>query len=191
MRNRLDWRGVIRGRYSARLARGRYYPSRYGDRLRNVNRTVESGSRCYATGRHLKNPTTEQWARSFGISTAPTAPPVTDYDEACPFGAREVATRAIVLQGVVAVACEVDSEPIIEWFKEQRVWNAVSPKEQAFLLDPKPAGSDNLWCQYFQTRREHPESLPSDLNLEVLYQREYAFEWLQGIEAWDDVQCDA
>jgi hypothetical protein len=211
----------------------------------------------------LKNPTTEQWAKSLGISTAPTPPPVAGYDEPCPFGAQEIATRAIVLQGVVAAASEVDPEPIIAWFKEQRVWEAISPKEQAFLLDPKAARSDdvlrfrwrqeaewtllwvigkvdhlglpvrqcdtrrmvdeiipglgsnigpflasatlrrpgellaetdrnyNLWCSYFQTRREHPESLPSDLNVDVLYQREYAFEWLQGIEAWDDVQCDA
>ena len=49
----------------------------------------------------------------------------------------------------------------------------------------------NLWCRYFQTRRDPPETLPSDLNFDVLYQREYAFEWLQGIEKWDDVQCDS
>jgi hypothetical protein len=211
----------------------------------------------------LNRPTTEQWAKSFGISIAPTPPAVADYDEPCPFGAREIAMRAIALQGVVAVACKVDPQPVIEWFKEQGVWNAVSPKEQAFLLDPKAAGSVdvmrfrwrqeaewallwvvgkvdqlglpvrecdtrrlvdgiipalgsdiepflasatprtpgdllaesdrhyNLWCRYFQTRREHPESLPSDLHYDVLYQREYVFEWLMGIEAWDDVQCDA
>jgi hypothetical protein len=207
--------------------------------------------------------TAEQWARSFGISTAPTPPAVADYEEACPFTAREVATRAVVLQGVVAAACEVDPQPIVEWYTEQGIWDAVSPKERAFLLDPAaaspdetlrfrwrqeaewallwvvgkvehlalptrecdtrrlvdeiipPLGSDiepflaaatlrapgellaeddrhyNLWCQYFQTRRERPEALPSDLNVEVLYQRQYAFEWLHGIEAWDDVQCDA
>jgi hypothetical protein len=211
----------------------------------------------------LKNPTTEQWAKSLGISTAPTLPPIANYHEACPFGPREVATRAIVLQGVVAVACEVDAEPVVEWFKEQGIWNAVSPREEAFLLDPKAAGRDavqrlrwqqeaewtllwvirkvdhlglpvrqcdtgrlvdeiipalgsdvepfvasamlrepgellaetdrhyDLWCHYIQARRKDPESVPVDLNVAVLYQREYAFEWLLGIEAWDDVQCDA
>ena len=212
---------------------------------------------------HLKNPTTEQWAKSFAISTAPTPTPAAGYAEACPVGAREVAERAIVLQGVVAVACGVAANPVVEWLKRQAIWEAVSEKERAFLLDPKSAlpddvlrfrwqqeaewtllwvirkvedlglpvrecdtrrlvdeiipelGSDiepflasatlrhpgellaesdrhyDLWCRYIQWRREHPESLPSDLNVQVLYQREYAFEWLQGIEAWDDVQCDS
>jgi hypothetical protein len=193
----------------------------------------------------------------------PTPPAIADYDEPCPLSAREVATRAIALQGVIAVACEVDPAAIIDWFKEQGVWDAVSPNERAFVLDPKTARSDDvlrlrwrqeaewtllwvvgkvdhlglpirqcdtrrlvdeiipelgsdiepflasatlrspgellsetdrhydLWCRYIQTRRERPESLPSDLNVEVLYQREYAFEWLHGIEPWDDVQCDA
>ncbi len=214
-------------------------------------------------GSLLASPTTEQWARSFDISTAPTPPAVADYDEPCPFTAREVATRAVVLQGVVAAACEVDPQPIVEWFTDQGAINAISAKERAFLLDPSAASSDetlrfrwrqeaewallwvvgkidhlglptrqcdtrrlvdeiipplgsdvepflssatlrppgellaeedrhyNLWCRYFQTRREQPEALPADLDLNVLCQRQYAFEWLNGIEAWDDVQCDA
>jgi hypothetical protein len=208
-------------------------------------------------------PTTVQWARSLKISTALTPPGVAGCDKPCPFTAREVATRAVVLQGVVAAANQVAPEPIIEWYTDQSVWEAVSPKERAFLLDPAavgrnkmmklrwrqeaewallwvvgkvdhlglptrecdtrrlvdeiiPAlGSDiepflasatlrqpgellaeddrhyDLWCRYFQTRRERPHLLPSDLNLEVLYQRQYVFEWLHGIEAWDDVRCDA
>jgi hypothetical protein len=208
-------------------------------------------------------PTTAEWARALGISTAPTPPTVEGYDEPCPFTARQIATRAVILQGVVAVACGVDPEPVIEWFQEQGVRNAVSPRERALLLDPSsvsrdeiygfrwqqeaewallwvvgkveslglptrpcdsrrlvdeiiPAlGSDiepflasaklrppgvllaeddryyDLWCRYIQTRREGSYLLPHDLEVDVLYQREYAFEWLHGIEAWDDVQCDA
>lgn len=207
--------------------------------------------------------TTEQWAQSWGISTAPVLPAVEGYDEARPITAREIATRALVLHGVVAAACKVDPARIVQWYAEQGVWGAVSPKEQAFLNAPAalarevmlrmcwrqeaewallwaigkvdhlglptrqcdtrrlvdeivPAlGADiepflstatlrtpgellaeddrhyDLWCRYFQTRREQPHLLPSDLNVEVLYQRQYAFEWLHGIEAWDDVQCDA
>ncbi|HZY86280.1 MAG TPA: DUF4272 domain-containing protein [Gemmataceae bacterium] len=210
-----------------------------------------------------RNPTTEEWARSHGISTAPTPPAVKGYDEPCPFTARQIATRAVILQGVVAVASEVDPEPVVEWYQEEGVWDQVSPAEQRFLLDPDsvdrnawndlrwrqeaewallwvvgkvdalglptrqcdtrrlvneiiPAlGSDvepflasaelrppgvllaeddrhyNLWCRYFQTRRAATHLLPSDLEFSVLYQREYAFEWLHGIEAWDDVECDA
>ena len=209
-----------------------------------------------------RQPTTEEWARSFAISTDLTPSAVEGYEEPCPFTARQIATRAVILQGVVAVASEVDPEPVVEWYQEQGVWEAVSPNERALLLDPSvsrdaihrfrwrqeaewallwvvgkveglglptcecdtrhlvdkiiPAlGSDiepflasaelrppglllaeddrhyNLWCRYFQTRRGGTHLLPSDLMLDVLYQREYAFEWLHGIEAWDDVECDA
>jgi hypothetical protein len=209
------------------------------------------------------SPTTEQWARSFGISAAPTPPAIADYHDPCSFTARDVATRAVVLQGVVAAACQVDPEPIIEWYVDQGIWDAASPRERAFLLNPAAASPDeqsrlrwrqeaewallwvvgkvdhlglptrqcdtrrlvdqiipalgseieafltsatlrppgellaeddrhyDLWCRYFQTRRERPQMLPSDLDLGVLHQRRYAFEWLQGIEPWDDVQCDA
>lgn len=208
-------------------------------------------------------PTTEQWARSFDISTAPTPPAVANYDEGCPFSAREVAERALVLHGVAAAAYGVDPQPIVDWYNDQGLWHAVSPKEREFLIDPVVVGQDErlrlrwrqeaewallwvigkieqlglptrqcdtrrlvdeivpalgsdieaflssaalrppgqllaeddrhyeLWCRYFQTRREQPHLLPYDLDVNVLHQRQYAFEWLHGIEAWDDVQCDA
>jgi hypothetical protein len=207
--------------------------------------------------------TTEEWAKSLGISTAPTPFAIERYDEPCPLAARQIATRAVILQGVVAVASQVDPEPIIEWYQEQGVWKQASPQEQSFLLAPDSLGQDDLndlrwrqeaewallwvvgkvkalglpnrqcetrllieeiipalgsdvesflasaelrppgvllaeedrhydlWCQYFQTRREGSHLLPRDLVFNVLYQRQYAFEWLHGIEAWDEVQCDA
>jgi hypothetical protein len=49
----------------------------------------------------------------------------------------------------------------------------------------------DLWCRYFQDRRRSEHLLPTDLLVDVLYQRQYAFEWLHGIHAWDDVTCDA
>ena len=49
----------------------------------------------------------------------------------------------------------------------------------------------DLWCLYHQSRREGAYRVPRDLEVVVLYQRQYAFEWLHGIEAWDDVRCDA
>jgi Domain of unknown function (DUF4272) len=49
----------------------------------------------------------------------------------------------------------------------------------------------NLWCMYIQTRKKGSRYRPKDLNVGVLYQREYVFEWLQGHEEWDSVQCDA
>ncbi len=207
--------------------------------------------------------TTAEWARSFGISTDPTPPTIEGYDERCPFTARQIATRAVILQGVVAVASEVDPAPVVEWYQDHGVWDLVSPNERKLLLDPSsvcrdeiqkfrwrqeaewallwvvgkvkalglptrecdtrqlvneiiPAlGSDlepflasatlrepgvllaeddrhyDLWCQYNQTHRKGNHLLPGDLNVSVLYQREYAFEWLHGIEVWDAVQCDS
>jgi Domain of unknown function (DUF4272) len=211
----------------------------------------------------MDRPTTEAWARSLNISTAPTPPAVEDYDEPCHFSAREIATRVLIIHGVVAVASGVDPEPIAHWYREQGVWDQVSPQEQGFLTDPESRGPDarnslgwqqeaewallwvvgkvewlglpnrrcdtrrivdeiipplgseiepflasaklqspglllaeddrhyDLWCRYFQTHREEPHRLPCDLDTSVLYQRRYAFEWLDGIEAWDDVRCDS
>ena len=210
-----------------------------------------------------KRPTTIEWASARGISTALTLPPIAGYDDRCPFTARQIAIRTVILQGVVAVASEVDPEPVIEWFHEQEVWDLVSPEEQSFLLNraafPQkkwqrlrwrqesewtllwvvgkidalglpthqcdtrrlvdeiiPAlgteiepflmsaqlrppgvllGEDDrhydLYCSYFQTRRRGIHLLPSDLDIDVLHQRQYAFEWLHVIEAWDNVQRDA
>ena len=48
----------------------------------------------------------------------------------------------------------------------------------------------DLWCGLFAARR-HRQPLPGDPNEAVLYERRYAFEWLDGIEEWDEVTCDA
>jgi hypothetical protein len=47
----------------------------------------------------------------------------------------------------------------------------------------------NLWCYAQKARRKR--NLPADLNWQVLYERRYAFEWLDGMPDWDDVTCDA
>jgi hypothetical protein len=36
------------------------------------------------------------------------------------------------------VASEVDPEPIIEWFRDQRIWRSVDPDEKAFLQNAAP-----------------------------------------------------
>ncbi len=151
----------------------------------------------------------------------------------------------------------------MDWYHEQGIWDQVSPREQAFLLDPNslspedwnrlrwrqeaewtllwivgkvdelglptrqcdtrrlcdeliPAlGSDiepflassklrppgvllaevdrhyDLWCQYCRICRTQSHLVPIDLQPSVLFQREYAFEWLSFGGPWDDVQCDA
>jgi hypothetical protein len=203
---------------------------------------------------------TETWAKSLGVSVEGTPPTVEDYSKRCPRSSRQIAVRALILQGVVAVASEVDPEPIIEWFHERRLWRSVTPEEKAFLNNPShtkeqrnklgwhqeaewtllwvigkveslglptrecdtrrlvdeiipPLGSEiadflatamirepgvllaeddrtyNLWCCAQKARRKR--ELPTDLNWSVLYERRYAFEWLDGLQDWDDVTCDA
>jgi hypothetical protein len=81
---------------------------------------------------------TESWAKSLGLSVEATPPTVGDYSEQCPRSSQQIAVRALILQGVVAVASEVDPAPIIEWFHEQRIWRSVTPEEKAFLDNPSP-----------------------------------------------------
>jgi hypothetical protein len=204
---------------------------------------------------------TETWAKSLGISVEATPPTVEQYSNRCPRSARQIAVRAVILQGVVAGASDVDPKPIIEWFHHQRIWRSVTPEERAFLQTPSPTkeernkfgwhqeaewtllwvvgkveslglpirccdtrrlcqeimpslGSDiagflasaelrppgvllaeddrtyNLWC-YVNGARRKGERLPHDLNWSVLYERRYAFEWLDGMQDWDEVTCDS
>lgn len=198
---------------------------------------------------------TVEWAATLDITV----------EDACDYllgrNAREIAIRAVILHGVIAVAYQVDSEPVIEWFHQQEIWDAVTPKEKDFLLlqtrateecnryrahqeaewtllwvigkieklglpthycDTRrlvdeiipPLGSNiepfigsarlqypkvlfaednrtyNMWRYYWQDRREN-KLLPYDLNITVLYERRYAFEWLDNIDEWDDVICDS
>src|SRR5919197_5649621 len=81
---------------------------------------------------------TATWAKSLGISVEATPPAVKGYSKRCPRSARQIAVRALILQGVVAVASDVDPEPIIEWFRDQRIWRSVIPEERAFLTTPSP-----------------------------------------------------
>jgi hypothetical protein len=205
--------------------------------------------------------TTEEWACRHGISVEDTPPTVENYTEPCARSSREIAARVLILQGVVAVACQVDSQPVVAWLSEQGLWHQVSPREEAFLLRPDvsdelrnrfawhkeaewallwaiskvealglptqgcdtrrlvdeiipPLGSDiegfvasarlrpsgvllaeddrtyDLWCHANLATRKG-EALPLDLKWWVPYERRYAFEWLDGIQDWDDVTCDS
>ena len=205
--------------------------------------------------------TTKVWAESLRISSEADLSPIADYSQPYARTAREVAVRAVILQGVTAVACEVDALPIIEWFQEQEIWSDVTSQERTFILGSAhteseqhrfrwkqeaqwtllwmicrveslglptrccdtrrlvdeiiPALGDdlqsfitqsemrspgallaeddrtyNLWCYAIAAQRRG-ERLPSDLNLGVLRERRYAFEWMDGNQDWDEVTCDS
>jgi hypothetical protein len=48
----------------------------------------------------------------------------------------------------------------------------------------------DLWCRALAAQKRE-DALPADLNLGVLYERRFAFEWMDGNQEWDDVTCDA
>jgi hypothetical protein len=204
---------------------------------------------------------TKTWAESLKVETDENLSPVPSFSKLFARSASQVATRAIILQGVVAVAFEVDAKPIVSWFKDQGMWEDVTPAERAIILGADstesqrirlqwkqeaewtllwmigkveslglpnhycdtrrladeiiPAlGSDvanfvgqaelrspgallaedlrtyNLWCYALGAQRRR-EKLPDDLDLYVLEQRRYAFEWMDGFQEWDFVTCDA
>jgi hypothetical protein len=205
--------------------------------------------------------TTKEWAESLKVETDAELRPVPNFTKLYARTAQQVAIRAVILQGITAVAYEVQVRPITEWFQSQEIWCGVTPKEREFLFcsvrseservqfqwqqeaqwtllwmigkveslglpthycDTRrlvdeiiPAlGSDlhgfigqselrspgallaedertyNLWC-YALAAQRNGESLPSDLNLGVLRERRYAFEWMDGNQDWDEVTCDA
>jgi Domain of unknown function (DUF4272) len=205
-------------------------------------------------------PTTEEWAQAFGISVASTPPAIADDTDPCGRSCLEIASRALILQGVSAVACDVEARPVIEWLRKQNLWGQLSPREAAFLQNPfvtyeervrfrwhqeaewallwvigkvdalglptrecdtrrlideiiPPLGSDitaflasaelrppgillaedyrtyDLWCEFAEASRDR-KPIPTDLNYWVLYERRYAFDWLDGVEDWDDVTCE-
>ncbi|HWY74424.1 MAG TPA: DUF4272 domain-containing protein [Verrucomicrobiae bacterium] len=204
---------------------------------------------------------TKLWAESLNVSGEPDLSPIPDFSQPYARTAGRVAVRAIVLQGVAAVAYDVEAQPIVEWFQEHRIWSEVTPQERAFILGSAhpeseklrfrwkqeaewtllwmiqrveslglptrccdtrrlvdqiiPPLGDNienfisrselrspgallaeddrtydLWCYALGAQRRG-ESLPADLNLGVLRERRYAFEWLDGRQDWDDVTCDS
>ncbi|MEM8671790.1 MAG: DUF4272 domain-containing protein [Planctomycetota bacterium] len=47
----------------------------------------------------------------------------------------------------------------------------------------------DMWCCAQKALRAG--LLPDDLKMSVLYERRYAFEWLDGNQIWDEVTCDA
>ena len=204
---------------------------------------------------------TSKWAESLKINTAELLPPVRGYSKPYARTAREVATRAIILQGVIAVAYKVAAAPIVKWFRAGGIWRGVTSQERDLLLGAElpeadgfqwqwkqeaewtllwmigkveslglptrccdtrrlvdeiipPLGQSlrgfiggaklrspgtllaeddrtcDLWCRALAVQRRG-ETLPPDLNLAVLRERRYAFEWMDGNQDWDEVTCDA
>lgn len=97
--------------------------------------------------------TTKEWAASHGLCVADNVPPVDDYSEPYSRTEIEVASRTIVLHCVAAVGYGVDPHLLIDWLKDQSLWDVVSPNEKAFLYSETPSDkhrSDARWRQEAQ-----------------------------------------
>jgi len=96
---------------------------------------------------------TKEWASSHGLCVADNVPPVDKYDEPHSRTAAAVASRTIVLHCVAAVGYGVDSKSVIDWLKDQSLWDMVSPNEKTFLCSEDPSDkqrSDARWRQEAQ-----------------------------------------
>src|SRR6266481_6059676 len=94
--------------------------------------------------------TTKTWAESVKVDSAANLSPVPGYSKIYAHTAREIATRAIILQGVVAVAYEVAAQPIIGSFQEQGIWGDVTPNERGLLLSAKWTGAKQVEVRWKQ-----------------------------------------
>ena len=93
---------------------------------------------------------TKEWAAAHGLCVDDTVPAVDDYNEPYSRTAAEIASRTVILHCVAAVGYGVDSESVIDWLKDQSLWDAVSRWEQAFLLDEDPSDDDNSAARWRQ-----------------------------------------
>src|SRR6266849_2383641 len=98
--------------------------------------------------------TTKTWAESLNVEIADNLSPIPGYSKTYAHTAREVATRAIILQGVVAVAYEVAAQPIVGWFQEQGIWADVTPNERGLLLSTECTGSKQVEVRWKQNAHE-------------------------------------
>lgn len=94
--------------------------------------------------------TTKAWAKSLKVDGREDLPPVARYSKPYARSAGEVATRAVILQGVVSVAYEVPAQPIVKWFEKEGIWCQVTPEEQAFLLSAECTDSQQLEFRWKQ-----------------------------------------
>lgn len=93
---------------------------------------------------------TKTWAESHNIDIQDIPSPVEDYTEPYKKTAGEVASRIIILYGIIAAGHGYDREAIRQWLVEQNIWNQASPNEQQFLLSPRIPKEDNSGTRWLQ-----------------------------------------
>ena len=82
---------------------------------------------------------TEEFLSSVGVPLNVNLPRVEDDSEVKLRDALDVERRSIVLYGISAVGFGAKSERAVSWFKDQALWDSVSPSEKAFLTGESPS----------------------------------------------------
>ena len=93
---------------------------------------------------------TKIWAESLKVKSDKILSPIPGYSKLYARSAREIATRTLILQGIVAVACNVDAQPSVGWYQDQEIWEAVTPRERAFLLSAESTEAQRIHFQWKQ-----------------------------------------
>ncbi|BDM77168.1 DUF4272 domain-containing protein [Acaryochloris marina] len=77
--------------------------------------------------------TTIEWAQTHGVCIEATVPFKEQVGEPCPRSVEEIAIRSIILHTVAAVGYRVDSKCLVDWLKDQQIWDYVSPLEKTWF----------------------------------------------------------
>src|SRR5581483_1013590 len=84
----------------------------------------------------------EKLLKSLGIAVNPSLPLVESESQTKFRSPQDTARRALVLCALVLTANKVAGGAA--WVKQERLWDAVNPKEKAFFENPKPAEKDRV-----------------------------------------------
>lgn len=77
--------------------------------------------------------TTIEWVQAHGVCIEATVPFKDQDGNQCPRSVEEVAIRSIILHTVAAVGYRVDSKLLVDWLKDQQIWDYVSPLEKTWF----------------------------------------------------------
>lgn len=84
---------------------------------------------------------TKDWASLLKVCVTDKVPPVDDYSEPHSRSVAEVAARAIVLHCMAAAGYGVDRQSVVEWLKDESLWEVVSPHEKVLLCSEDPSNA--------------------------------------------------
>jgi hypothetical protein len=97
---------------------------------------------------------THNWAQSLGISTAEVLPPAATAHQHYFRSASDVAVRALLVQGVAAVAFGVPASTILAWLESELIADQLTPRERAFLTSSDQLSAEQRSALRWQQEAE-------------------------------------